>query len=89
MFGDAGRIEDRGKLLLVLTDSRLTEPRQIADVVVRSANGKAVRVGDVATVTAAPTPQWIRVTADGREAWQLASRRPSATPASGRNRCPT
>jgi CzcA family heavy metal efflux pump len=64
----SGRIEDRGKLLLVLTDSRLTEPRQIADVVVKSANGTVVRVGDVATVTAAPTPQWIRVTADGRDA---------------------
>ena len=64
----SGRIEDRGKLLLVLTDSRLTEPRQIADVVVKTANGAVVRVGDVATVTAAPTPQWIRVTADGRDA---------------------
>ena len=64
----SGRIEDRGKLLLVLTDSRLTEPRQIADVVVKSANGTVVRVSDVATVTAARAPQWIRVTADGRDA---------------------
>ena len=64
----SGRIEDQGKLLLVLTDSRLTDPRQIADVVVKSANGAVVRVGDVATVTAAPTPQWVRVTADGRDA---------------------
>jgi CzcA family heavy metal efflux pump len=64
----SGRIEDRGKLLLVLTDARLTEPRQIADVVVKTVNGTVVRVGDVATVTAAPTPQWIRVTANGRDA---------------------
>jgi len=64
----AGRIQDEGKLLLVLTDSRLTETRQIADVVVKTANGAVVRVGDVAKVVAAPQPQWIRVTADGRDA---------------------
>jgi CzcA family heavy metal efflux pump len=64
----SGRVEDRGKLLLVLTESRLTDPRQIADVVIKSSNGAVVRVGDVATVTAAPTPQWQRVTADGRDA---------------------
>ena len=64
----AGRIEDQGKLLLVLTDSRLADPRQIADVVVKAQGGGVVRVGDVATVTAAPETQWIRVTADGRDA---------------------
>jgi len=64
----SGRIEDQGKLLLVLSQSRLTEPRQIANVVVKSANGAVVRVSDVATVTAAPQPQWLRVTADGRDA---------------------
>lgn len=64
----AGRIEDRGKLLLVLTDSRLLEPRQIENVVVKTSNGSVVRVGDVATVSAAPAPQWTRVTADGRDA---------------------
>lgn len=64
----AGRIEDRGKLLLVLTDSRLAEPRQIADVVIKAQGGGVLRVGDVATVTAQPEPQWIRVTADGRDA---------------------
>jgi CzcA family heavy metal efflux pump len=64
----SGRVEDQGKLLLVLTESRLIEPRQIADVVVKAAGGSIVRVGDVATVTAAPQPQWIRVTADGRDA---------------------
>ncbi|HEX4198725.1 MAG TPA: efflux RND transporter permease subunit [Caulobacteraceae bacterium] len=64
----SGRIEDQGKLLLVLTDSRLTEPRQIEDVVVKTVNGTVIRVGDVAKVTAAPAPQWVRVTADGRDA---------------------
>ncbi len=64
----AGRIEDQGKLLLVLTDSRLADPRQIADVVVKAQGGSVVRVGDVASVIAAPQTQWIRVTADGRDA---------------------
>jgi len=64
----SGRVEDQGKLLLVLTDSRLSDPRQIENVVVKTANGAVVRVRDVAHVVAAPSPQWIRVTADGRDA---------------------
>jgi CzcA family heavy metal efflux pump len=64
----SGRIEDRGKLLLVLTDSRLSDPRQIENVVVKTINGTVVRVRDVAQVKADAAPQWIRVTADGRDA---------------------
>jgi len=64
----SGRIEDQGKLLLALTDSRLTDPRQIEQVVVKTANGVVVRVRDVAQVKAAPAPQWIRMVADGRDA---------------------
>ena len=64
----SGRIEDQGKLLLALTDSRLTDPRQIENVVVKTVNGVVVRVRDVAQVKAAPSPQWIRVVADGRDA---------------------
>jgi CzcA family heavy metal efflux pump len=64
----AGRLEDRGKLLLVLTESKLTDPRQIEAVVVKTAGGGVVKVGDVATVSAQPQPQWIRVGADGKEA---------------------
>ncbi|HTK34022.1 MAG TPA: efflux RND transporter permease subunit [Caulobacteraceae bacterium] len=67
VLSGAGRIEDRGKLLLVLADSRLTTPAQIADVVVKTVNGTVVRVRDVAEVKAEPSPQWIRVTADGRD----------------------
>jgi len=64
----AGRIEDQGKLLLVLTDSRLVTPRDIENVVVKTVNGTVVRVRDVAQVKATPAPQWVRVTADGRDA---------------------
>ena len=68
VLASSGRIEDQGKLLLALTDSRLTDPRQIGDVVIKSGGGAVVRVRDVAQVRAAPSPQWIRVTADGRDA---------------------
>ena len=64
----AGKLQDRGKLLLVLTDSRLLDPHQIGDVVVQTKSGTAIRVRDVAEVTTAPAPQWIRVTADERDA---------------------
>lgn len=64
----AGRVEDRGKLLLILTDSRLTDPRQIGEVIVKTKTGALVRVADVATVAAAPAPLTARVTADGRGA---------------------
>jgi multidrug efflux pump subunit AcrB len=37
-------------------------------VVVKAEGAGVVRVGDVASVTAAPETQWIRVTADGRDA---------------------
>jgi CzcA family heavy metal efflux pump len=64
----SGRIEDQGKLLLLLTDSRLTTPRDIENVVVKTVGGTVIRVRDVATVKTAPAPQWVRVTADGRDA---------------------
>jgi CzcA family heavy metal efflux pump len=64
----SGRMEDEGRLLLILTDARLADPRQIGAVAIRTKAGSLVRVDDVAIVTTAPAPQWIRVTADGRDA---------------------
>ena len=64
----SGRVEDQGKLLLILTDARMTDPRQIGQVVVKTNHGSVVRVSDVATVTAEPAPQRVRVKADGRDA---------------------
>ncbi|MBV8681317.1 MAG: efflux RND transporter permease subunit, partial [Caulobacteraceae bacterium] len=63
-----GKVQDEGKLLLVLTVSTLSDPRVIDNVVVKTTSAGVIRVGDVATVSAAPAPQWIRVTADGRDA---------------------
>ena len=64
----AGKIEDRGKLYLTLNDSALTSAAQIGAVVVKSAGGGIVRVGDVATVRMTGAPAFSRVTADGRPA---------------------
>ena len=68
ILASAGRIEDKGKLLLILTNSHLADPRQIENVVVKTVNGTVVRVRDIAEVKASAAPQWIRVTADGRDA---------------------
>ena len=52
----AGKLEDRGKLYLVLNDSALTSAAQIAAVVVKSTGGGVVRLGDVATVRTTSAP---------------------------------
>ena len=68
LFQSSGRLQDRGKLFLVFTDARLTDPLQIGDVVVKSSGGAVVRLRDVADVQAQGAPQWIRVNADGHDA---------------------
>ncbi|MEP6967518.1 MAG: efflux RND transporter permease subunit, partial [Pseudomonadota bacterium] len=64
----AGKLEDRGKLFLTLTDSGLTSASDIEKVVVKSAGGGVIRLGDVAQVRLTGAPTWLRVTADGRDA---------------------
>ncbi len=67
----AGKIEDRGKLYLTLNDSALTSAAQIEAVVLKSAGGGVVRVGDVAKVSLTSAPVFTRVTADGKPAVSL------------------
>jgi CzcA family heavy metal efflux pump len=64
----AGKIEDRGKLYLTLNDSALTSAAQIEAVVIKSAGGGVVRLGDVAKVQFTSAPVFSRVTADGHQA---------------------
>jgi CzcA family heavy metal efflux pump len=64
----AGKIQDRGKLYLTLNDSALTSAAQIQAVVIKSAGGGVVRLGDVAQVRFTSAPMFNRVTADGRNA---------------------
>ena len=64
----AGRIEDQGKLFLVLTDARLGDLKSVRDVVVHASSNGLLRLGDVAEVTRSTVPQQTRVTADGHVA---------------------
>jgi CzcA family heavy metal efflux pump len=67
----AGKIEDRGKLFLTLDDSALTDAAQIQAVVIKSAGGGVVRLGDVASVKLTSAPAFTRITADGQPAVSL------------------
>ncbi|MEO6970299.1 MAG: efflux RND transporter permease subunit [Chthoniobacterales bacterium] len=63
-----GRIEDHDKLYLIVSDTRFRNVKQIESTVLRSGSNGVVLVEDVATVERSTEPQWIRVTADGRDA---------------------
>ncbi|MDE3037159.1 MAG: efflux RND transporter permease subunit [Pseudomonadota bacterium] len=63
-----GRLEEHYKLYLVVTDSRLHDPADIASVPIKNTGKGLVRVRDVATVSAETVPEWVKVTADGKDA---------------------
>ena len=63
-----GRLEDHYRLYLLASGARLRTLADIGNVVVASTGGSVVRLADVARVRAGVVPQWIRVTADGRDA---------------------
>ena len=63
-----GKLEDRYKLLLVLADASLKTADDVGQTIVAHGNTGVVRLRDVATVQHASVPEWIRVTADGRDA---------------------
>ncbi len=64
----SGRVQDRGKLFLVVTNSSATQASEIADMTVRADASGVVRVRDVATVQSGVAPQWTRVFEDGKPA---------------------
>ncbi len=63
-----GRLEDHDKLYLALVDDRFSGSEQIENTVLQSRSAGLVRVRDIGTVQTAVAPQWIRATADGRDA---------------------
>jgi multidrug efflux pump subunit AcrB len=63
-----GRVQDRGRLSLVIADRTLTSAAQIGDVVVKSDPAGIVRLRDVAVVQQGVMPQWLRVVEDGKPA---------------------
>ncbi|WP_084503423.1 efflux RND transporter permease subunit [Desulfatirhabdium butyrativorans] len=63
-----GKLEDHYKLYLVVSDTRFETLEQIRQTILKSGVNGVVRLEDVATVDTATVPQWIRITADGRDA---------------------
>jgi CzcA family heavy metal efflux pump len=63
-----GQVEDRSKLYLVVTDTRLRSLDEIGASVLRSGASGVVRLSDVATVRREPAPLFTRATADGKDA---------------------
>jgi len=63
-----GRMEDRDKLYLIVTDTRFKSPDEISATVLHSGAGGVVRLTDVAQVRRERSPQLTRSTADGHDA---------------------
>ncbi|MDB5425669.1 MAG: transporter [Phenylobacterium sp.] len=63
-----GRLQDRYKLFLVVSNRSVIRAADVGEVVVRSDPTGVVRVRDVATVVNGVMPQWTRVAEDGRPA---------------------
>ena len=63
-----GRVQDRGRLSLVIADRTLASVTDVGDVVVKTDPNGVVRVRDVATVQRGIVPQWLRVLEDGKPA---------------------
>jgi len=63
-----GRLEENDKLYLVISDTRFHQIEEIPKTVLRSTPDGVVLLDDVAVVERSTEPQWIRVTADGRDA---------------------
>ncbi|HXE55691.1 MAG TPA: efflux RND transporter permease subunit, partial [Tepidisphaeraceae bacterium] len=64
-----GRLEDRDKLFLVVTDTRFKNIDEVASTILRSGpGGGVIRLRDVAQVRRDVAPQYTRSTADGHQA---------------------
>ncbi|MBS0231867.1 MAG: efflux RND transporter permease subunit, partial [Proteobacteria bacterium] len=66
-----GRFEDHYKLFLIFSDARLENLSDLQQTIIRSGNNGIVRLNDIATVHLGVVPQWLRVTANGRDAVSL------------------
>jgi CzcA family heavy metal efflux pump len=63
-----GRVEQYGKLYLVISDTRFQTFADIGKTILKSGPDGTILLTDVATVERSSEPQWIRVTADGHDA---------------------
>lgn len=67
-FTPAGMHEENYQLYLSVVDNRLRDPREIENVVVAWSGQSPVKIHDLGVVQPGETPQFNRVSADGREA---------------------
>jgi len=63
-----GRIEQYGKLYLIISDTRFQKFEDIGKTILKSGPDGTILLTDVATIEESKEPQWIRVTADGHDA---------------------
>ena len=63
-----GRLQDNHKLYLVVADPSWHDMGALRSVVVRSGNGREVKLGDVADIHPGFVPQWVKVAEDGKPA---------------------
>jgi CzcA family heavy metal efflux pump len=63
-----GRIEQYGKLYLMISDTRFQSFEDIGKTILKSGSNGTILLSDVATIEQSNEPQWVRVTADGRDA---------------------
>jgi len=63
-----GRLEEHNKLYLVLADTQFRNFDEIGQTILRSGDKGQIQLEDVAIISRGATPEWTRVTADGRDA---------------------
>jgi CzcA family heavy metal efflux pump len=63
-----GKLEDHYKLYLAVSDTRLQSVDQIRRTILKTGTNGIVELEDVAAVEQSTEPQWIRVTADSKDA---------------------
>src|SRR6202047_1339668 len=63
-----GRIEQYGKLYLMISDTRFQSFEDIGKTILKSGPDGTILLPDVATIEQSNEPQWVRVTADGHDA---------------------
>ena len=68
LLSAVGRLEDHGKLYLVIAEAELDSPERLAAQTVRQGPDGAVHLGDLGRVVRGTVPEWHRVTAAGHDA---------------------
>ena len=63
-----GRMEDHYKLYLAMSDTRIRNLKDIRNTILRSGENGLVRLDDIARVYTSEKPEWLKVSADGKQA---------------------